>query len=267
MLLLSSLRSPDKIWCRHVWDDGPLIDTNSKCAISSHGINRNLRNALCDKIINIILYSQNTLIVDFVSKGGVHFYCVCTFTGIFTQKWSTGGLQGYLRIIQHPTSIHRFGDDLGLADVVLVFCWKVSEPFLQTLITRVAGDSAHHSSHSFLFTCQDFECSLFWRDWCWCSMVQGAFVKTSRRVAASIWIMPPATWFALSPPVPPCGLYWSPPGGGPLLAGVTGAGVRLSSGNLGRRDIFHSHFVLQACFQYNSLPRSDFSISFSSKGE
>ena len=69
-----------------------LTQTNSICAISSHGINRNLRNALCDKIINIILYSQNTLIVDFVPKGGVRFYCVCTFTGIFTRKWSTGGL-------------------------------------------------------------------------------------------------------------------------------------------------------------------------------
>ena len=35
--------------------------------------NRNLRNALCDKIINIILYSQNTLIVDFVPEDSVHF--------------------------------------------------------------------------------------------------------------------------------------------------------------------------------------------------
>ena len=35
----------------------------------------------------------------------------------------------------------------------------------------------------------------------------------------------------LPPTMPPCGLYWSSPVGGPL-AGVTGAGVKLSSGKI-----------------------------------
>ena len=73
-----------------------------------------------------------------------------------------------------------------------------------------------------------------WPPLAWLVLVLHGLVllsKKSHRVTASIWIMPPATWFALSPTVPHCGLYWSPPVGGPL-AGVTGAGVKLSSGKI-----------------------------------